>query len=181
MSQFPGDRGSKFLAGTLGGPGYGEFPLGSAGPRVDPRDPNYRPPPRPGGGNPKPFNNPLFSDPGLGGEGGRGGDNLLISPGGSRKFAEENYGRIKNPIPQFPDGKRRGPQLPPTIPIARPPSSGGGFFDRLEPKLPPRLPPTIPIFQPPPNGGGMERGPVNGGINPVVGKRPDGSDIRLFD
>ena len=29
MSQFPGDKGSEFLAGTLGGPGYGEFPLGS--------------------------------------------------------------------------------------------------------------------------------------------------------
>ena len=144
------------MMGTLGGPGYGEFPLGSAGPRVDPRDPSYRPPPRPGGGNVNtfnPFNNPLFSDPGLGGEGGRGGDNLPISPGGSRKFAEENYGRIKNPFSQFVDGlERRGPQLPP----------------------------TIPIFQPP-TGGGMERGPVNGGINPVVGQRPDGSDIRLFD
>ena len=167
------------MMGTLGGPGYGEFPLGSAGPRVDPRDPNYRPPPRPSGGNPNPFNNPLFSDPGLGGEGGRGGDRQVISP------------------PQFPDGKRRGPQLPPTIPIVRPPSSGGpqlpptipivrppssggGFFDRLEPKLPPRLPPTIPIFQPI-NPWQKERGPVNGGINPVVGKRPDGSDIRLFD
>jgi len=50
MSQFPGDEGSKFLAGTLGGPGYGEFPLGSAGPRVDPRDPRYIPPPQPGSG-----------------------------------------------------------------------------------------------------------------------------------
>ena len=36
--------------GTMGGPGYGEFPLGTAGPRVDPSDPNYIPPPanRPG-------------------------------------------------------------------------------------------------------------------------------------
>ena len=50
MSQMPGDMGSKFLAGTLGGPGYGEFPLGSAGPRVDPRDPRYIPPPQPGSG-----------------------------------------------------------------------------------------------------------------------------------
>ncbi len=154
------------MMGTLGGPGYGEFPLGSAGPRVDPRDPNYRPPPRPGGGNPNPFNNPLFSDPGLGGEGGRGGDRQVISPGGSRRFAEENYGRIKNPFPQFPDGKRRGPQLPP-------------------PKLPPRLPPTIPIFQQPPRTGGQTYSDVvnagGGGINPVVGQRPDGSDIRLFD
>ena len=33
------------MVGTLGGPGYGEFPLGSAGPRVDPSDPNYIPPP----------------------------------------------------------------------------------------------------------------------------------------
>ena len=33
------------MAGTLGGPGYGEFPLGTAGPRVSPSDPNYRPPP----------------------------------------------------------------------------------------------------------------------------------------
>ena len=33
------------MAGTLGGPGYGEYPLGSAGPRVPPSSPNYRPPP----------------------------------------------------------------------------------------------------------------------------------------
>jgi len=33
------------MVGTLGGPGYGEFPLGTAGPRVDPSDPNYIPPP----------------------------------------------------------------------------------------------------------------------------------------
>ena len=34
------------MAGTLGGPGYGEYPLGSAGPRVPPSSPNYVPPPR---------------------------------------------------------------------------------------------------------------------------------------
>ena len=34
------------MVGTLGGDGYGEYPLGSAGPRVDPSDPNYRLPPR---------------------------------------------------------------------------------------------------------------------------------------
>jgi hypothetical protein len=50
MSQFPGDKGSEFLAGTLGGPGYGEFPLGSAGPRVDTSDPRYRAPPQQVGG-----------------------------------------------------------------------------------------------------------------------------------
>lgn len=33
--------------GTMGGPGYGEYPLGTAGPRVDPSDPNYIPPPAP--------------------------------------------------------------------------------------------------------------------------------------
>jgi hypothetical protein len=49
MSQFFGDKGSQYLAGTLGGPGYGEFPLGSAGPRVDPRDPRYITAPQPGG------------------------------------------------------------------------------------------------------------------------------------
>jgi len=147
------------MMGTLGGPGYGEFPLGSAGPRVSPRNEIFIPPPRPGGGNPNPFNNPLFSDPGLGGEGGRGGDPQVIYPGGSKKFAEENYGRIRNPIPQFPDvpdGPRRGPQLPPTIPIFQPPSSGGQTYSDVV------------------NAGG-------GGINPVVGQRPDGSDIRLFD
>ena len=147
------------MMGTLGGPGYGEFPLGSAGPRVSPRNEIFIPPPRPGGGNPNPFNNPLFSDPGLGGEGGRGGDPQVIYPGGSKKFAEENYGRIRNPIPQFPDvpdGPRRGPQLPPTIPIFQPPSSGGQSYSDVV------------------NAGG-------GGINPVVGQRPDGSDIRLFD
>ena len=31
------------LVGTLGGSGRGEFPLGTAGPRVDPSDPNYIP------------------------------------------------------------------------------------------------------------------------------------------
>ena len=39
--------------GTLGGPGYGEYPLGTAGPRVDPSDPNYIPPP-----NQPPLNQP---------------------------------------------------------------------------------------------------------------------------
>ena len=33
------------MVGTMGGPGYGEFPLGTAGPRVDPSDPNYISPP----------------------------------------------------------------------------------------------------------------------------------------
>ena len=61
MSQFPGDKGSEFLAGTLGGPGYGEFPLGSAGPRVDTSDPRYRAPPQPGGGgNMSAGGNPSF-------------------------------------------------------------------------------------------------------------------------
>jgi len=32
--------------GTLGGPGYGEYPLGTAGPRVAPSDPNYVAPPQ---------------------------------------------------------------------------------------------------------------------------------------
>ena len=38
----PGGGG---MFGTLGGPGYGEFPLGTAGPRVDPSDPAYGTPP----------------------------------------------------------------------------------------------------------------------------------------
>ena len=38
----PGGGG---MFGTLGGPGYGEYPLGTAGPRVDPSDPAYRAPP----------------------------------------------------------------------------------------------------------------------------------------
>ena len=72
-------------------------------------------------------------------------------PGGSKKFAEENYGRIKNPFSQFVDGlERRGPPLPP----------------------------TIPIFQPPTSGGGMERGPANGGINPCC--RPKGQMVQTY-
>ncbi|MAO20178.1 MAG: hypothetical protein CMJ25_05445, partial [Phycisphaerae bacterium] len=50
--------------------------------------------------------------------------------------------------------------------------------------MPPQLPPTIPIARPPSSGGQSYSDVVNaggGGINPVVGKRPDGSDIRLFD
>ena len=39
---------SELRIGTMGGPGYGEFPLGTAGPRIDPSDPRYVPPP-PGG------------------------------------------------------------------------------------------------------------------------------------
>lgn len=39
---------SQLRIGTMGGPGYGEFPLGTAGPRIDPSDPRYVPPP-PGG------------------------------------------------------------------------------------------------------------------------------------
>ena len=87
------------MMGTLGGPGYGEFPLGSAGPRVDPRDPNYRPPPRPGGGNPNPFNNPLFSDPGLGGEGGRGGDRQV-----TRSQIAGGGGHVRCVVDQIAEG-----------------------------------------------------------------------------
>ena len=39
-----GQGGGGFI-GTMGGTGYGEYPLGTAGPRVDPSDPNYRPEP----------------------------------------------------------------------------------------------------------------------------------------
>ena len=41
----PARPGGGGMFGTLGGPGYGEFPLGTAGPRVDPSDPAYRAPP----------------------------------------------------------------------------------------------------------------------------------------
>ena len=58
------------MAGTLGGDGYGEYPLGSAGPRVDPSDPNYRLPPRDAGAMP-PENN-FFVD---------GDGNLNVSDG----------------------------------------------------------------------------------------------------
>ena len=50
--------------------------------------------------------------------------------------------------------------------------------------MPPQLPPTIPIARPPSSGGQSYSDVVNaggGGINPVVGKRAYGSDIRLFD
>jgi hypothetical protein len=38
--------------GTMGGPGFGEFPLGTAGPRIDPSDPAFVPPPMIGGMGP---------------------------------------------------------------------------------------------------------------------------------
>ena len=44
----PARPGGGGMFGTLGGPGYGEFPLGTAGPRVDPSDPAYRAPPMTG-------------------------------------------------------------------------------------------------------------------------------------
>ena len=40
-----GNMGGGGFIGTMGGTGYGEYPLGTAGPRVDPSDPNYRPEP----------------------------------------------------------------------------------------------------------------------------------------
>lgn len=41
----PARPGGHGMIGTMGGTGYGEYPLGTAGPRVDPSDPAYRAPP----------------------------------------------------------------------------------------------------------------------------------------
>ena len=106
MSQFPGDKGSEFLAGTLGGPGYGEFPLGSAGPRVDPRDPRYIPPPQPGSGG-----NFLAPDR---------LESLLRLP--EPRPGGEVFEEFKKPLPQ-----------PMPIDLAQPMPGGGSIFDRLQP------------------------------------------------
>ena len=48
--------------GTMGGPGFGEFPLGTAGPRIDPSDPAFVPPPMIGGMGPGKIQIPNISD-----------------------------------------------------------------------------------------------------------------------
>ena len=160
MSQFPGDKGSEFLAGTLGGPGYGEFPLGSAGPRVDPRDPRYIPPPQPGsGGNflaPDDLESllrlpqPIDQLPG-GGDPGRGIPQPMPMPGGGL------FDRLQ-PAPQ--------PMPIETQPLPMP---GGGLFDKLRPMPRPmpgqpdqRMPPR------PPGAGSLFAEPDKAGYNRIL-------------
>jgi len=102
------------MAGTLGGDGYGEYPLGSAGPRVDPSDPNYRLPPRDAGAMP-PENN-FFVD---------GDGNLNVSDGIIRPM-----GMPTPPTPAssfMPVPKAVGPNpdyVPPAVPPANIPNIG---------------------------------------------------------
>ena len=112
------------MAGTLGGPGYGEYPLGSAGPRMDPSDPRYRAAPPPGSFLP--------------------GEQY---PGSGSIPPWKRRSRIAPPPGKFPQGDERGPMIPggPMVPpnqrgylqrqrmMNRPPSGpvGGGGGNRV--------------------------------------------------
>lgn len=161
MSQFPGDEGSKFLAGTLGGPGYGEFPLGSAGPRVDPRDPRYIPPPQPGSGG-----NFLAPDE---------LESLLRlpqpRPGGGNIF--DRLQPVKTPgLPQPPRMDVGEPVSPPPGSIVARPGIMPGEMDFPRP----RFPDPMPIFPEPTP---MPR-PMPGQPDQRMPPRPPGAGS-LFD
>ena len=139
MSQFPGDKGSQYLAGTLGGPGYGEFPLGSAGPRVDPRDPRYIPPPQPGSGTNLDRLESLLRLP-------------EPRPGGGGIF--DRLQPVKSPgLPQPPRMDVGEPVRPPLGSIVARPGIMPGEMDFPRPRFPdpmPRFPEPTPMPRPMP-------------------------------
>ena len=119
--------------GTLGGPGYGEYPLGSAGPRMDPSDPRYRaaPPPgstfapgemTPGGGNIPPWKQP--------------GRRIAPPPG---KFPRGEVTIPGGEMPGGPGSVIGGPRVPPNMQgylqkqrmMNRPPANVGGGANRV--------------------------------------------------
>jgi len=138
--------------GTLGGPGYGEFPLGTAGPRIDPSDPRFVPPPTGGfGGNIDLPNIDVDAirerianlNIDVGGEGGRPDMPINIptppaitlppkeilerGPGPARiPVKPPSIERIMPPMPQVPDVMPSMPQVtPPAL------STKKGFFGDL--------------------------------------------------
>jgi len=150
MSQFPGDEGSKFLAGTLGGPGYGEFPLGSAGPRIDPRDPRYIPPPQPGSGTNLDGLESLLRMPNPGFDG-----DMIPHPQPPRMDVGEPVrpplgsivarpgimpGEMDFPRPRFPDPM---PRFPEPTPMPRP------MPGQPDQRMPPRPPGAGSLFDTP--------------------------------
>ena len=142
--------------GTLGGPGYGEYPLGTAGPRVDPSDPNYIPPPS-GGGAPVPPQLPPPTPPQFDWE---SWDGIGMLPG-----LGTDPPQPPPPTPQLPaPGMESGPQSrrrsgPPPLPGGGQQQPGGipAFDPAADPNtnewgltLPQRLPPRhLPAPTPP--------------------------------
>ena len=139
--------------GTMGGPGFGEFPLGTAGPRIDPSDPAFVPPPA-GGIGPGNIQIPNISDGRLdaldiadiqerianlnidvGGEGGR--PDMPVS----MPVVPKGRPVVSLP-PQDVGGRKKltkGPGMPKKIPM-KPPS-----IERIMPPLPEEIAaPTTP-------------------------------------
>ena len=135
------------MAGTLGGDGYGEYPLGSAGPRVDPSDPNYRLPPRDAGAMP-PENN-FFVD----GDGNLNvGDGIIrtMGPqeGSTMPVDESRFTTMRENMP--PPVRFKMPELPDfsNIPTPKPVLRAGDIMpngpvvdERSYPRMP--APPAI--------------------------------------
>ena len=155
--------------GTMGGPGFGEFPLGTAGPRIDPSDPRFVPPPSNpftiGGMGPGNIQIPNIDVDAIrerianlnidvGGEGGRpdmtiptrGGVLPPQDVGGRKKLTKGPGMPINIPAPltiTLPPKEvlERGPG-PAKIPV-KPPS-----IERIMPPMPIRLPEPMPMPAP---------------------------------
>ena len=137
--------------GTMGGPGFGEFPLGTAGPRIDPSDPAFVPPPMIGGMGPGNIQIPNIDVDAIrerianlnidvGGEGGR--PDMPVS------IPVVPKGRpVVSLPPQDVGGRKKltkGPGMPKKIPM-KPPS-----IERLEEFLMPDIQAQIPEPMPMP-------------------------------
>ena len=153
--------------GTMGGPGFGEFPLGTAGPRIDPSDPAFVPPPMIGGMGPGNIQIPNIDVDAIrerianlnidvGGEGGR--PDMPIPTRGGVLPPQDVGGRKK--LTKGPSMPKKIPMKPPSIErimppmpeeIAAPTTPQTGFFGKIQEAIEARRDPRgdfIPFVPP---------------------------------
>lgn len=129
----------RMMVGTLGGPGYGEFPLGTAGPRIDPSDPRYVPPPSEDSGIAAPIE--FYENPPVPGE-----DYIPFVPPENTRMPpppgniQDIFDRMRDKLGRTP---RRGP-LPDKGPIYQPMPRLPRPPINLQPPM--RRPPQLPRF-----------------------------------